>query len=142
MNSTTTTPKAAPRREDKTRKFGSDSCITRINLASPSGNSFSIGGVASSIANQLSWSDKRKSDMISEIFAGDYVNVCEVFEKYFGDIAQLYYSPEYSFTNQIRRCKCEGDECECCEQVECCDECGEKQKECCCDDDEDSSDSE
>ena len=53
-----------------------------IDLQGPQGNSFFLMGRASQYAKQLGL-DKDK--VIDEMMSGDYENVLQTFDKYFGD---------------------------------------------------------
>lgn len=95
--------KPVSRTADHSRKFGEDHANIRINLNSPLGNAYGIAGTASQYAKQIGWSEEKIKSVIDEMMGGDYVNVCETFGKYFGDLAQLYYSTNYSFRIQSYR---------------------------------------
>jgi pantoate kinase len=58
-----------------------------INLKGPEGNSFVLLGYAKQFAKQLGFSDVQ---ITKEMTAGDYENLLDVFEKYFGDYVILY----------------------------------------------------
>lgn len=101
MNASTQKPK--PRNPDHSRKYGENHASIRININSPLGNCYGIMGTASQYATQLGWDKVKIKSVIDEMSSGDYVNVCETFAKYFGDLAQLYYSTDYSFRIQSYR---------------------------------------
>jgi len=58
-----------------------------IDLTGPDGNAFMLIGTAKNLARQLGLD----GDMIAEeMMLGDYENLVEVFDKYFGDYVDLY----------------------------------------------------
>jgi hypothetical protein len=58
-----------------------------IDLTGPEGNAFYLLGTASNLAKQL---DMDNQAIQSEMMSGDYENLLEVFDKYFGDFVTLY----------------------------------------------------
>jgi len=58
-----------------------------IDLTGPDGNAFVLIGMASKFAKQLGLDGKV---IQSEMMKGDYENLLNVFEKYFGDFVTLY----------------------------------------------------
>jgi hypothetical protein len=58
-----------------------------IDLTGPDGNAFVLIGMASKFAKQLGLDGKV---IQSEMMKGDYENLLNVFEKYFGDYVTLY----------------------------------------------------
>lgn len=58
-----------------------------IDLAGPEGNAFYLMGVASKLAKQLGLNNNK---ILEEMKGGDYDNLINVFEKYFGDMVTLY----------------------------------------------------
>jgi hypothetical protein len=58
-----------------------------IDLTGPHGNAFYLLGLASKYAKQL---DLNPSEVIAEMQSGDYENLIEVFDNYFGDFVNLY----------------------------------------------------
>ena len=58
-----------------------------IDLTGPDGNAFVLIGIASKFAKQLGLDGKV---IQSEMMKGDYENLLNVFEKYFGDYVTLY----------------------------------------------------
>jgi hypothetical protein len=58
-----------------------------IDLTGPEGNAFYLLGTASNLAKQL---DMDNQTIQSEMMSGDYENLLEVFDKYFGDFVTLY----------------------------------------------------
>lgn len=59
-----------------------------IDLTGPEGNAYVLMGYASRFAKQLNLDDEKIMD---EMKSGDYDNLVEVFEKYFGDFVILEY---------------------------------------------------
>ena len=58
-----------------------------IDLTGPDGNAFVLLGKATNLAKQLELdSDK----IVNEMTSGDYDNLLEVFDKYFGSFVTLY----------------------------------------------------
>lgn len=57
-----------------------------IDLNGPSGNAFSLLGMARKWCRQL---DLDYNQIQSEMTSGDYENLIEVFDKYFGDFVVL-----------------------------------------------------
>mgnify|MGYP000988325400 CR=1 FL=1 len=60
-----------------------------IDLTGPDGNAFVLMGIAKQLHRQL---DLEVSDtaMIAEMMSGDYENLLEVMERYFGDYIVMY----------------------------------------------------
>lgn len=58
-----------------------------IDLAGPQGNAFVLIGMAKQFAKQLNFSGE---EIINEMMSGDYENLIEVFDSYFGDYVTLY----------------------------------------------------
>jgi hypothetical protein len=58
-----------------------------IDLTGPDGNAFVLIGMASKFAKQLGLDGKV---IQTEMMKGDYENLLNVFEKYFGDYVTLY----------------------------------------------------
>jgi hypothetical protein len=58
-----------------------------IDLTGPQGNAFFLLGTASNLAKQLGMNSE---EIIEEMKSGDYENLLEVFDGYFGDIVTLY----------------------------------------------------
>ena len=57
-----------------------------IDLTGPDGNAFALMGYAKRFAGQLNMNSK---DIINEMMSGDYENLVQVFDKYFGDFVVL-----------------------------------------------------
>jgi len=62
-----------------------------IDLAGPEGNSYVLLGYAKRYCQQLGLDYQRVS---TEMKASDYDNLIQVFNRYFGELATLYYSNE------------------------------------------------
>jgi len=58
-----------------------------IDLTGPDGNAFALMGYATNFAKQLGIDDKK---ITAEMMSGDYENLLNVFDKYFGDFVILY----------------------------------------------------
>lgn len=58
-----------------------------IDLTGPQGNAFALLGMASNLAKQL---DLDADAIRSEMMSGDYENLIQVFDEYFGSIVTLY----------------------------------------------------
>jgi hypothetical protein len=59
-----------------------------IDITCPQGNAFYLLGVASSLSKQLGYSAE---EIRTEMKSGDYDNLLQVFEKYFGELVILEY---------------------------------------------------
>lgn len=58
-----------------------------IDLTGPQGNAFFLLGTASNLAKQLGLNS---DEICEEMKSGDYENLVEVFDNYFGSIVTLY----------------------------------------------------
>lgn len=58
-----------------------------IDLTGPQGNAFYLLGTASNLAKQLGLNS---GEIIEEMKSGDYENLLQVFDSYFGSIVTLY----------------------------------------------------
>ena len=58
-----------------------------IDLTGAQGNAFNLIGIASGLAKQLGWN---VSEIRSEMMSGDYENLIQVFDKYFGEFVTMY----------------------------------------------------
>jgi hypothetical protein len=58
-----------------------------IDLAGPQGNAFFLLGTAKNLAKQLGLDGKA---IQAEMMKGDYENLLQVFDSYFGDFVTLY----------------------------------------------------
>lgn len=61
--------------------------MIEINLSGPQGNAFFLLGTAKNLAKQL---ELDGSKIQAEMMAGDYENLLQVFDSYFGDFVILY----------------------------------------------------
>ena len=57
-----------------------------IDLTGPDGNAFALMSYAKRFARQLKFDDKK---IINEMMSGDYEELLETFDKYFGDYVIL-----------------------------------------------------
>lgn len=57
-----------------------------IDLTGPDGNAFALMGYASDFAKQLGI---ERGPIITEMMSGDYENLLQVFDRYFGDFVIL-----------------------------------------------------
>lgn len=57
-----------------------------VNLTGPDGNAFALLGMAQKFAKQL---DLDSEKILEEMKSGDYENLIEVFDSYFGDFVIL-----------------------------------------------------
>lgn len=58
-----------------------------IDLTGPQGNAFYLLGTAKNLANQLGLNGV---EIMEEMKSGDYENLIQTFDKYFGSIVTLY----------------------------------------------------
>jgi len=58
-----------------------------IDLTGPQGNAFFLLGTAKKLANQLGLDDRM---ILTQMKNGDYENLVNTFDKYFGDFVTLY----------------------------------------------------
>ena len=58
-----------------------------IDLTGPQGNAFYLLGTAKNLANQLGLNG---AEIMEEMKSGDYENLIQTFDKYFGSIVTLY----------------------------------------------------
>ena len=58
-----------------------------IDLTGPQGNAFFLLGTATKLARQL---DLNEYEVLNEMKSGDYENLLQVFDSYFGDFVILY----------------------------------------------------
>lgn len=66
-----------------------------IDLRGPEGNAYSIMGLANKLCKQLKEVDPEKYDckrITDEMMSGDYKNLVNTFEEYFGDYVDIYNS--------------------------------------------------
>ena len=69
------------------QQFKHENANLTIDLTGPEGNAFALLGYAKRFANQLNLDFTAVS---AEMTAGDYENLVEVFDGYFGDYVTLY----------------------------------------------------
>jgi hypothetical protein len=58
-----------------------------IDLTGPQGNAFYLLGTATKLARQL---DLNEYEVLNEMKSGDYENLLQVFDRYFGSFVTLY----------------------------------------------------
>ena len=58
-----------------------------IDLTGPQGNAFFLLGTARNLAKQLELDGKK---IMEEMMSGDYENLLQVFDRYFGSFVTLY----------------------------------------------------
>jgi hypothetical protein len=58
-----------------------------IDLTGPQGNAFYLLGTATKLARQL---DLNEYEVLNEMQSGDYENLLQVFDRYFGSFVTLY----------------------------------------------------
>jgi hypothetical protein len=61
--------------------------MMEIDLTGPQGNAFFLLGTATRFARQLGMNEY---EVLNEMKSGDYENLLEVFDKYFGDFVIMY----------------------------------------------------
>ena len=61
--------------------------MIEIDLSGPQGNAFFLLGTATKLARQL---DLNEYEVLNEMKSGDYENLLQVFDSYFGDFVILY----------------------------------------------------
>lgn len=79
-----------------------------VDLRGPSGNAFSILGMAKNFCSQLETADPEKYNwetINQEMTSGDYKQLVNTFEEYFGDFVTIYNSDvlEESVSTTINR---------------------------------------
>lgn len=60
-----------------------------IDLTGPEGNAFVLRGYAQRYGKQLGWDKEKQDEVRKEMTSGDYENLIQVFDKYFGDFVDL-----------------------------------------------------
>lgn len=63
----------------------------RIDLSGPDGNAFCLLGYASSFSKQLGYTKEKSDSIQKEMQSGDYDNLVDTFDKYFGDYVDLVF---------------------------------------------------
>ena len=61
-----------------------------IDLTGPHGNAFFLLGTASKLGRQLGWDRDEIEILLRQMRNGDYENLVNTFDKYFGNIVTLY----------------------------------------------------
>ena len=61
-----------------------------IDLTGPQGNSFFLLGTASKLGRQLGWDRDEIEILLRQMKQGDYENLVNTFDKYFGNVVTLY----------------------------------------------------
>ena len=61
-----------------------------IDLTGPQGNAFFLLGTASKLGRELGFEKEEIEILLREMKRGDYENLINVFDKYFGSIVTLY----------------------------------------------------
>ena len=61
-----------------------------IDLTGPEGNAFVLLGYAKRYAKQLGKNGVEAEAIVNEMTSGDYDNLLDVFDKYFGSFVTLY----------------------------------------------------
>lgn len=61
-----------------------------IDLTGPQGNAFFLLGTASKLGRQLGWDNDDIHILLRQMKQGDYENLVNTFDKYFGDFVTLY----------------------------------------------------
>jgi hypothetical protein len=67
---------------EKKERFGIE-----IDLTGPQGNAFFLLGTAGNLAKQLGLDGQQ---IKSEMMSGDYENLVQIFDNYFGSVVTLY----------------------------------------------------
>ena len=60
-----------------------------IDLTGPQGNAFYLIGLAKKLAKQLGFDDERIEEMLYDMKTGDYENLIQEFDDYFGEFVIL-----------------------------------------------------
>lgn len=60
-----------------------------IDLSGPQGNAFYLLGAAKNLGKQLGFSDERMEEMLYDMKTGDYENLIQEFDDYFGEFVVL-----------------------------------------------------
>lgn len=61
-----------------------------IDLTGPQGNAFFLLGTASKLGRELGWDTDDIHILLRQMKQGDYENLVNTFDKYFGDFVTLY----------------------------------------------------
>jgi hypothetical protein len=60
-----------------------------IDLTGPEGNAFVLLGYARKLSKQLGWNAEKSNSIQVEMTSGDYENLVETFDAYFGEFVIL-----------------------------------------------------
>jgi alanine-alpha-ketoisovalerate/valine-pyruvate aminotransferase len=60
-----------------------------IDLTGPDGNAFALMAYAKNFARQLGWNAEEIDELIKKMTSGDYENLLQVFDLYFGSFVIL-----------------------------------------------------
>jgi hypothetical protein len=60
-----------------------------IDLTGPDGNAFALIAYANRFAKQIEMQPKERAQMNTDLMAGDYENLLQVFDKHFGEFVIL-----------------------------------------------------
>ena len=61
-----------------------------IDLTGPEGNAYFLMGTARKLGRQLCWDEDEIQTLLKQMTRGDYENLVNTFDKYFGDFVTLY----------------------------------------------------
>jgi alanine-alpha-ketoisovalerate/valine-pyruvate aminotransferase len=61
-----------------------------IDLTGPQGNAYFLMGTARKLGRQLCWDEDEIQTLLKQMTQGDYENLVNTFDKYFGDFVTLY----------------------------------------------------
>ena len=61
-----------------------------IDLTGPQGNAYFLMGTARKLGRQLCWDEDEIQTLLKQMTGGDYENLVNTFDKYFGNIVTLY----------------------------------------------------
>lgn len=60
-----------------------------IDLAGPDGNAYFLLGVARNYGRLFGWDRAKMEQVVTEMKSGDYENLIQTFDKYFGEMCDL-----------------------------------------------------
>jgi hypothetical protein len=60
-----------------------------IDLTGPNGNAFYLIGLANNLGKQLGFDPQKRGEINAEMMAGDYEELIQAFDKYFGEFVDL-----------------------------------------------------
>ena len=61
-----------------------------IDLTGPQGNAYFLMGTARKLGRQLCWDEDEIQTLLKQMTRGDYENLVNTFDKYFGNFVTLY----------------------------------------------------